>query len=71
MVTHVLRQISEELHKSTFLTIVIDETTDITKQEQVTVVMRRIDENFAVHEKFLGVYAVPRIDAKTLLISLR
>lgn len=44
----------------------IDETTDITNQEQVTVIMRRIDENFAAHEEFLGLYAVPCIDAETL-----
>ena len=34
----------------------IDETTDITNLEQVTIiiVMRRVDEDFTVYEEFLG-----------------
>ena len=71
MATHVLRKISEKLHKSPFITIMVDETTDITNQEQVTVVMRRIDEAFAVYEEFLGLYAVSCINAETLLAVIK
>ena len=37
----------------------IDETMDITNQEQVTIVMRRIEDDFEVYEESLGLYAVP------------
>ena len=66
MAMQVMRKISEKLHKSPFITIMVDETTDITNKEQVTVVMRRIDEDLVVHEEFLGLYTVPCINAATL-----
>jgi hypothetical protein len=66
MAMQVMRKISEKLHKSPFVTIMVDETTDITNKEQVTVVMRRIDEDLVVYEEFLGLYTVPRINAATL-----
>ena len=52
MVLHVLRNISSLFQESTFLAVMINETTDITNQEQVTVVMRRIDASFEVCEEF-------------------
>ena len=63
---HVMRNIAEKLHRSPFVTIMVDETTDITNQEQVTVVMRRLDEHLVVYEEFLGLYAVSCINAATL-----
>ena len=63
MATHVIRDISEKLHKSPFVTIMVDETIDIKNQEQVTVVMRRIDEDLVVCEEFLGLYAISSINA--------
>ena len=45
----------------------VDETTDITNKEQVTVVMHRIDEDLVVHEEFLRLYTVPCINAATLM----
>ena len=49
----------------------VDETTDVTNKEQVTVVMRRIDENFEVFEEFLGLYRVSSIDAASLFSVIR
>ena len=71
MATHVLRSISEKLHKSPFVTIMVDEMTDITNQEQVTVVMRRIDEELVVYEELLGLYAVSCINAATLFAVIK
>ena len=67
MVISVLRNISDVLQRSPFLTIMIDETTDIiSNKEQVVVVFRRVDEDFEVHEEFIGLYEVMSIDAATL-----
>ena len=66
MAVHIMRNIAEKLQDSQFITIMVDETTDVTNQEQVTLVMRRIDENFDVYEEFLGLYNVTSIDAATL-----
>ncbi|NKC02319.1 MAG: DUF4371 domain-containing protein [Pseudomonadales bacterium] len=44
----------------------IDETTDITDKEQVTIVFRSINDELEVDEDFIGFYTVPHIDASTL-----
>lgn len=71
MALHVLRCISDLLQESPFLAIMIDETTDITNQEQVAIVMRRIDANFEVCEEFLGLYAVSSIGAASLFAVIK
>ena len=55
----------------TLFSIMVDETTDVTNKEQVTVVMCRIDEKFEVFEEFLGLYSVPSIDAASLFSVIR
>ena len=71
MAGQVLRNISDKLQSSPYITIMIDETTDITNEEQVTIVMRRIDDDFEVYEEFLGLYAVPSIDAARLFSIIK
>ena len=46
MALDVLRNITEKLQKSPYLTIMIDETTNVTNQEQVTIVLQRKDDNY-------------------------
>lgn len=62
----VLRSISDKLQKSPSLTIMIDETTNISNQEQVTVVMQKVDGNFETYEEFIGLYTVSSIEAECL-----
>ncbi len=71
MALSVITKVSENLHKSPFLTVMIDETTDVTNQEQVTIVIRWINDNFEVYEEFIGPYAVPCIDAATLFSVIK
>ena len=67
MSLQVLREIMAELQSSPFLTIIIDETTDSSNMEQVTLVIRHVTEELQVHEEFLGLYAVDSTDATTLV----
>ena len=62
----VLREITKNVQGSPFLTVMIDETTDITNREQVTLVIRWVTEDLQVHEEFIGLYTVHSIDAATL-----
>ena len=62
-----LREIIAELQSSPFLTIMIDETTDSSNMEQVTLVIRHVTEELQVHEEFLGLYAVDSTDATSLV----
>ena len=56
------------LHKSPFYTIMADETTDITNKEQVTLVLRWMDDsNFEVHKEFIGLYEVESITSDSIV----
>ena len=66
MAMHVLRNVATCLQQSPFLTLMMDETTDISNNEQTTIVIRWVSEHLEVHEEFLGLYHVPSIDALTL-----
>ena len=59
----VLREIVSKIHKASFYTVMVDETTDT---EQVVLVIRWVDGQLIVHEEFIGLYSVPAIDADTL-----
>ena len=53
MSLQVLREIMAELQSSPFLTIMIDETTDSSNMEQVTLVVRHVTEELQVHEELI------------------
>ena len=44
----------------------VDETTDITNKEQVTLVLRWVANDLSVSEEFVGLYVVDNIQALTL-----
>ena len=71
MSLRVLRELMTKFKESPFVIIMIDETTDITNKEQVTFVLRTVDENFQVDEDFLGLYTVSCIDASTLFSTIK
>ena len=71
MALQVLREITVDLQTSPFLTIMADETTDATNKEQVTLVLRWVTEELEVHEEFLGLYQVERIDSSTLTAVIK
>jgi len=49
----VLNSILSFIHESTYVSIMVDETTDISNKEQLTLVMRRVDHKLDVYEEFL------------------
>lgn len=66
MAVHVLQTIATSLQSSPFLTIMIDETTDISNHEQVAIVFRYITDSFQVFEEFIGLYNIDSIGAECL-----
>ena len=71
MAHRVLRDVADHFQKSPFLSIMIDETTDVSNQEQITIVMRRVDEELEVYEEFLGLYQVTSISAISLAAVIK
>ena len=49
-----------------FFAISVDETTDISKIEQVAIVLRYVDEKLHIHEKFVGFFDTSNTTARAL-----
>ena len=62
----ILREIAGNIQKALFYTVMVDETTDCSNNEQVVIVLHWVDESLVAHEDFIGLYSVPSIDAGTL-----
>ncbi|KAL5475102.1 hypothetical protein EMCRGX_G027157 [Ephydatia muelleri] len=71
MAQHVLRSIAVKIQDSRFVTVMIDETTDVCNQEQVTVVFRTVDDKLIVNEEFIGLYSVDSITADVLTAVIK
>lgn len=67
MATQIQRKI---LHKSPYITIMVDETTDCSNKEQLTFVIRSVDENFEVSEDFLGMYNLLTTTASSIVSAI-
>jgi Domain of unknown function (DUF4371) len=52
--TNITNQIIREIEKSKYFSVMIDETSDIANHEQVSLVIRYIDDLFNVFERFIG-----------------
>ena len=62
----VLRQITSFLQSAKFLTIMVDETTDVSNKEQVVVCFRWVDNSLEAHEEFIGLHEVESTQASVL-----
>ena len=51
--------------------MMIDETTDVSNQEQVTIVIWRVDVDLEVYEEFIGLYQVASIGADSLTAVIK
>ena len=56
MASEVLCKISDSLHHSLILTLIMDEMTDISHCEQAAVVLRHVTDELEVFEEFIGLY---------------
>lgn len=66
MALKILRDVAARIRKDGFFSIMVDETTDQSNREQVVIVIRHVDSDLNVQEKFIGLGMVPSIDAATL-----
>ena len=67
----VLREIVDDLQKSSFLSVMADETTDSSNHEQVTLLLRHHTKELEVHEEFVGLYHTDSIDAVTITLVIK
>ena len=62
MALQVLRQVAELLYAASFVTIIVDEMTDISNKEQVVICFRWVDNNLEAHE-FIDLHLVESTQA--------
>ena len=67
MAHQVLRKILGDMHQSPFLTLMVDETTDVSNKEQLTLILRWVDSDFVVSEEFLGLYNLATANAQSIV----
>ena len=71
MALQLLQQIAKNLYNTSFYTIMVDETTDISNYEQVVICLRWVDDDFNVHEDLIGLYKVETISADSLVALIK
>ena len=67
MAMQVLREVVSALQNAVYYTVMVDETTDVSNREQVVLCFCWVDNDFNIHEDFVGMYTVESIDADTLV----
>ena len=54
-----------------YFSIIADEYTDASNDEQLTICLRWVDEMLDVHEDFLGFYRIPNIASETVVSVIK
>ena len=71
MSLNVLHTVVSALHSAQFVSIMVDETTDASNNEQVVICLRWVDSGLEAHEEFAGLYQVPNTKASTIIMVVR
>ena len=66
----ILRDISAEVSGKWF-TIMVDETVDLRNKEQMVFCLRYVDDNFEVHEEFIGLYTLDLTSAELIFATIK
>lgn len=62
----VLRSVLDQIRSCVYYSLILDETTDCSRHEQLSVCLRYCDVSLDIYEMFLGFYEIHQQDAQTL-----
>ena len=71
LAAEVLEKISNDLQTTDFFGIMVDEFTDSSDQEQVTLVLRWVDNMLSTHEEFISLHLVEDIKSDTIVAVIK
>ena len=71
MADSLLRDLLCEIRSAPWFAIIADEATDIRYNEQMSIVIRWVDESYEVFEEPLGLIQVPKTDSSTLTDAIK
>ena len=66
-----LRQLLSEIRKSLWFSILADEATDMSRHEQMSLSIRWVDDDYAVHEDTLGLIQLPNTKSVTIFQAIK
>ena len=67
MVLQVLRQVANSLHTAPFLTINMDESTNVSNKEQLVICFQWVDSSLEAHEDFVELYHLETTQASVIV----
>ena len=70
MANYVIRHLVSEICGG-FFSIICDQYTDISNNEQLPICIRWVDEQLEAHEDFFGFYNIPDIGAETIVSAVK
>ena len=59
------------LTKIQWFSIIADETRDVSNSEQLSIIIRWVDDDYIIHEDFIGMVHVPDTTASTLTTVIK
>ena len=71
MALEIQRMIVKDIQSSEFFSIMADETADVSNAEQLATWFRWVMEDFEVNKEFIGLHALPSMDAGTIFNVLK
>jgi hypothetical protein len=66
MFRSVQRQLLDDIRSHGYFAVIVDETTNISRVEQVSLCIRHVDSHFNIFDDFIGLYATQKTNASTL-----
>ncbi|KAJ8875959.1 hypothetical protein PR048_023867 [Dryococelus australis] len=66
----VVQNLNQDIKKNTYFVFIVDETTDNSTKEQVSISLQNVNDNFDVFEDFIGLYETSSTTGHTLAASI-
>ena len=66
-----LRDLLKDIRTANYFSVIADEATDISTQEQMCIAVRWVDNEYQIHEASLGVFQPPDTNAVTLFAGVK
>lgn len=68
---HIVRQITKPLEQTPFITLMVDETTEVSNKEWAVFCLHWADHEFEVHEEFIGLHAIDSTDVSHIFAVIK
>ena len=67
----IARKVIDDVRAAGKYALLVDETRDVSNSEQLTVILRWVDESFEIHEDFVGFMSMEKVDAASLTEAIK